>query len=340
VIASTVPSRATPGATAPPPGLATPLQFLKGIGPRRAEQLAKKGLQTVEDALYFVPLRHEDRTTLTPLASLQPGQTATCTGIIRAIGLPPPGRWRHPMTVMLRDDTASATVVFFNPRFLAKVFKRDQRLVVHGKVTRYRGAIVLQHPDWEIVEPGDDERLHAGRWVPVYSTTEGLYPRQLRALMARLVEEFAPSVSEILPAPVLARRNLVGLAPALRDFHFPDTEDARVAARRRLAFDDFLLLQLGFAIMRTRSTRTRGLSINPRGDLAARLRASLPYTLTRAQERVRLLATEIWPLGILCTVPSRSRSRVRRRFTSSTRPPTPAAHSSSASPRASRCWTW
>ena len=276
----------TAGTSPPPTGLATPLQFVKGIGPRRAEQLARKGLETVEDALYFVPLRHEDRTTFTPLESLQPGQLATCTGVITAIGAPPPGRFRHPMTVMLRDDTGFATASFFNARYLARVFQRGQRLIVHGKVTRFRGQIVLQHPDWEIVESGDDERLHAGRLVPVYSTTEGLNPRVLRGIMGKLVETYTADIDEILPAEMLTRLRLVGLVPALRDFHFPQTEEALAAARRRLAFDDFLFLQLGFAILKSRSARTRGLAIRPRGDLVTRLRASFPYQLTGAQERV------------------------------------------------------
>jgi ATP-dependent DNA helicase RecG len=275
-----------PGPSTPPSGLATPLQFVKGIGPRRAEQLARKGLETVEDALYFVPLHHDDRTKFTPLASLQPGQIATCSGVITGLGAPPPGRSRHPLSVMLRDETGFATAVFFNPRYISRVLKRGQRLVMHGRVTRFRGATVLQHPDWEIVESGDDERLHVGRLVPVYSTTEGLNGRVLRGLMWRIVETHAADVPEILPDAVLARRKLVGLAQALRDFHFPETDAALGAAHRRLAFDDFLLLQLGFAILKSRSARTRGVAINPRGDLVHRLKASLPYRLTAAQDRV------------------------------------------------------
>src|SRR6185436_9284840 len=85
VVASTVPSRPISESTAAPAGLATKLQFLKGVGPKRAHLLEKKGLETVEDALYFVPLRHEDRTKLTPLASLQPGQVVTATGVIRML---------------------------------------------------------------------------------------------------------------------------------------------------------------------------------------------------------------------------------------------------------------
>jgi ATP-dependent DNA helicase RecG len=105
-------------------------------------------------------------------------------------------------------------------------------------------------------------------------------------LIARIVEEFAGSVREILPDPVRARRDLVGLSQALRDFHFPATEAALLTARRRLAFDDFLLLQLGFAILRSRSARTRGLAMNPAGQLLARLNQRLPFALTAAQRRV------------------------------------------------------
>ena len=271
---------------APPPGLATPLQFLRGVGPRRAALLEKKGLRTVEDALFFLPLRHEDRTRLTPLRALQPGQTATCSGTIVGLSPPPPGRTRQPFTVMLRDASGHATASWFGWRYLARALERGQRLVLHGRVARYRGAIVLQQPDWEVVEGGEDERLHTGRLVPVYSLTEGLGQRALRALMWRIVDQFASQVAEVLPDAARARRRLVGLAQALADGHFPGTEEALAAARRRLAFDDFLLLQLGLAILRARTTRARGLSLDPRGDLVGRLRARLPYRLTAAQERV------------------------------------------------------
>jgi ATP-dependent DNA helicase RecG len=272
--------------TPAPPGLATPLQFLKGVGPRRAEQLGKKGLQTVEDALFFLPLRHEDRTRLTPLRALQPGQVATCSGTIVGVSPPPPGRARTPFSVLLRDASGYATASWFNAGYLARVFERGQRLVLHGKVARYKGAPVLQQPDWEIVDTGEDDRLHTGRLVPVYSTTEGLPQRALRSLMWRVVDAFAREVPEVLPAAVLARRQLVGLAQALGDAHFPETDAGLAAARRRLAFDDFLLLQLGLAILRSRTTRARGIAMSPRGDLVRRLRAVLPYALTAAQERV------------------------------------------------------
>jgi len=136
------------------------------------------------------------------------------------------------------------------------------------------------------VEAGEDERLHTGRLVPVYSTTEGLHQRALRRLMWSIVEQFAGGVAEILPEPARTRRRLAALPVALRDAHFPENENALATAHRRLAFDDFLFLQLGLAILRSRTTRARGVALNPPGDLVSRLRAALPYRLTSAQERV------------------------------------------------------
>src|SRR5258705_6936922 len=144
--------------TGTPHTLQTPLQFVKGVGPQRASQLERKGLRTVEDALFFVPLRHEDRTRLTPLRALVPGQAATCSGIIVGVSPPPPGRSRVPFTVMLRDQSGYATASWFGWRYLARVLKRRQQLVLHGRGGRYQGAIVLQQPDYQVVENGECER--------------------------------------------------------------------------------------------------------------------------------------------------------------------------------------
>src|SRR5918999_4311295 len=145
--------------TSGPAGLATPLQYLRGIGPRRAALLARKGLHSVEDALYFVPRRHEDRTQLTPLARLQPGQSATCSGVIVGLSPPPPGRPLAPFTAMLRDESGYATASWFRAAYLARVLRRGQRLYLHGRVERYGGALTLRHPEFEIVESEADDRL-------------------------------------------------------------------------------------------------------------------------------------------------------------------------------------
>ncbi len=270
----------------PAPGLATQLQYLKGVGPERARLLARKGLTTVEEALFFLPIRHEDRTRLTSLRSLQVGQVATCTGTIAGISPPPPGRRRAPLVLLLRDAGGYGTATLFGRGWLTRVLQRGQRVILHGKGARFKDKITLQVQDWEVVDSTDDEPIHAGALVPVYSSTEGLPQRALRSLQWRLVEAHAADVAETLPEPLRRRRNLVGLPIALRGAHFPHSEDDRGAAIRRLAFEDFLLLQLGLAILRSRTTRARGIALNPPGALVSGLRAALPWSLTGAQERV------------------------------------------------------
>jgi ATP-dependent DNA helicase RecG len=270
----------------PPTGLATPLQYLKGVGPERARLLGRKGLTTVEDALFFLPIRHEDRTRLTPLRSIRVGEVVTCAGTVAGISPPPPGRTRAPLVLLLRDASGYGTATLFGRGWLTRVLQRGHRLILHGKGARFKDKITLQVQDWELVESDDDEPIHAGALVPVYSSTEGLPQRALRALLWRLVEAHAGDITETLPDTLRRRRDVPGLAEAVRGAHFPQSDAQRQTALRRLAFEDFLLLQLGLAILKSRTTRARGIAMSPPGTLVARLRQALPWPLTAAQVRV------------------------------------------------------
>jgi ATP-dependent DNA helicase RecG len=285
------PTNPTPGGGPVPAAVAGPrtrLEALPGVGPQRAKLLAKLGLVTIEDALCrHLPTRHEDRSQITPLGRVTVGDARTCAGTIAGISPPPRGRPRVPLSVMIRDASGFLSCAWFNQPYLARVFKRGQYLIVHGRVQPYgRGPLQMLVKDYEVVEDGEDETLHTGRLVPVYPATEGLTQRPLRRLMKRLVDGWSGEVEDPLPEPVRARRDLMPLSLAIRGAHFPDTEPQRAAARRRLVFDDFFLLETGLAIRRHREGRRRGLAINPPGKLARLLLASLPYTLTPAQERV------------------------------------------------------
>jgi ATP-dependent DNA helicase RecG len=205
---------------------------------------------------------------------------------VTGISPPPPGRGRQPLVILLRDASGFATASVWGRPWIARAVQRGQRMIVHGRGARYRDKITLQVQEWETVDAADDEPIHAGALVPVYSTTEGLPQQALRSLLWRLVEAHVHEVEEMLPDAVRARRGLLPLADAVRGAHFPGSEAERAAGVGRLVFDDFLLLQLGLAILRSRTTRQKGIAIRPRGDLLARLRACLPFALTAAQERV------------------------------------------------------
>ena len=270
------------------PGAQTALADLPGIGPQRAKLLAKLDLVTIEDALVrHLPLRHEDRSQVIPLGRITVGEARTCAGTIAGISPPPRGRGRMPLVVTIRDASGFLNCAWFNQPYLARVLKRGQRLIVHGKVQPYgRGPLQMLVKDFEVVEDGEDEPLHAGRLVPVYPLTEGLTQRPLRRLMKRLVDGWADRLEDPLPDRVRTARGLVALPQAIAAAHFPESEGEQGAARRRLVFDDFFLLEIGLAIRRQREGRRRGLAMNPTGSLVRRLRASLPYSLTAAQERV------------------------------------------------------
>ncbi|MBI4561302.1 MAG: DNA helicase RecG, partial [Candidatus Rokubacteria bacterium] len=120
-------------------GLLTLLQYLKGVGPQRARLLSRLGLFTVEDALFFVPARHEDRSRLTPFRSLAPGVAQACSGVVVWVSPAARGKRKVPFSALLRDGSGYLTAVWFNQPYLEKVLKRGQRLILYGKVTRFRG---------------------------------------------------------------------------------------------------------------------------------------------------------------------------------------------------------
>jgi ATP-dependent DNA helicase RecG len=214
------------------------------------------------------------------------GEVVTTSGTVAGISPPPPGRNRAPLVLLVRDASGYGTATLFGRGWLTRVLQRGQRLILHGKGARFKDKITLQVQDWELVESDDDEPIHVGALVPVYSTTEGLPQRALRALQWRLVEAHAREIVETLPEALRRRRGLPGLSDAVRGAHFPRDEPERQTAMRRLAYEDFLLLQLGLAILRSRTTREQGIAMRPPGTLVARLREALPWSLTAAQQRV------------------------------------------------------
>src|SRR5258705_8464305 len=156
--------------------LATPLQFLKGVGPRRAADLANAGLVTVEDLLYRFPIRYEDRSRLQPIASLKPGQTASLSARILSCGL---RSTRRPgfkiFEALIGDPSGALRATWLNQPFLRDVFARGQHVVLYGLVEmRGHGGLQIINPQYEILDEEDSETIHTGRIVPVYEKTDAV----------------------------------------------------------------------------------------------------------------------------------------------------------------------
>ncbi|MGH7823355.1 MAG: ATP-dependent DNA helicase RecG [Candidatus Binatia bacterium] len=285
--------RRTSGPTGPALELlARPAQFVKGVGPRRAEQLARLGLETVEDVLYHLPFRYEDRRRLVPIAELRAGEPATCVAEIVALGEKRVGRQGRRMLEGLASDASGVlSLAWFHriPYFAARL-KRGQRVVLHGRVETGYGRRRMVHPEIEILE-GEEGEL--GRVVPVYEKPTDMTVGAMRKVVHATLDELGDRIPSVLPPEVASRQGLEDLAAAMREVHAPggdfSVEEWNVgasAAHRSIVFDELFFLQLGMLMRRRAVAEEPGISFRPGGGLERRLRAALPFRLTGAQERV------------------------------------------------------
>lgn len=288
-------------AIAPPPAGSLwnlPVQFVHGVGPKRARLLEHLGIVTVEDALWFLPWRYEDRSVVTPIARLAPGIESTICGIVLACSAT--RTYRRGMTlvrVRIQDDTGTLPVVYFNQPYLEEMFPPGTRVMMSGRVTAGRGGwtdLQMESPQYEVIGEAEDAVLHVGRIVPIYHETKGLTSRQIRSLMKVMLDEYLSAVEELLPTGMQRKYGFSGIHTAIADVHFPPPGTDLVAldrgtttAHQRLAFEECLVLELALA-MRQRSMKEdrKGIRFQVDTPLTAELGRRLPFQLTPAQERV------------------------------------------------------
>ena len=277
--------------------LSNPIQFVKGVGPRLAEILEKKGVRTIEDALYFLPRCYEDRRHLKKISQLRTGERETGFGEILLSGsVYYQGRRRRVFEAVVGDGSGSISLKWFygNERYLRGRFKKGNRLIFSGEVRWFNGQREIHHPDVEMVD-GDIEEdyLNFKRIVPVYSETEGLHQRTLRKILKTILEEVGDELSSPIPKEVLERQRLIGFPEAVRYVHFPP-DDAplemlnrhRSEGHRRIIFDEFFFLELGLAMKKRKKGLEPGFSFRAKGDLSRQLRNLLSFRLTKSQEKV------------------------------------------------------
>ncbi len=262
------------------------MQYLRGVGPARAALLARLGIETVHDLLLHLPRRHEDRRNPTPLSRLTEGIEQAAIVRVETVRTIRTRRGTTLVRAGVVDATGAAHAVWFNQPYLAGRLPRGQLVSLFGRVERIGRGLQFVSPEVEPLEP-DAEPWNVGRLVPFYPATEGLPQRALRSIVREALTGFAEALTDVLPAALRREHHLPGLREALWAAHFPDDEPSQVAARRRLAFEELLILQLG--ILRQRRTlelTPRGAVYGQPGDLVPRFVASLPFPLTRAQQRV------------------------------------------------------
>ena len=273
------------GGIAPPVTLLTPVTYLKGVGPRRAEMLARLGITTAGDLLLHVPRRYEDATTVLPVSRAQPGHDVTVLGRVISKGIIPTRRGLKIFQAVIQDASGLLEIGWPGQPHLDRSIAIGDVLLLSGPVRVFHGRQLAPR---EFVNLGpDDSGTAGGRVLAVYPTTDGLPTKLLRQLVDTHLDALLPQITDPLPPQVLATAGVPPLPEALRLVHRPGSVKEAERGRARLAFEELFCVQLLHrrANQLERSAR-EGITFVNRRKLTTALKAQLPFTLTSAQVRV------------------------------------------------------
>jgi ATP-dependent DNA helicase RecG len=264
--------------------------------------LAKRGVNTVEDALYLLPHRYEDRREVQAIARLRPGLTEVFSGKVLSADMTATKGGRRFFEVVISDGTGSVTLKWFNsnPTFMKRVWRVDRVGVFTGEVTQFGYQREVHHPEAEWLEAGKSvtdvlaaDPVNFGRIVPVYPLTDGLSQKVMRRVMKEVVDGFLADIRELIPRQILEPLNLPGLRESLRNVHLPapemsldDLNAGKTPDHRALAFDEFFFWELGLALKRSGVTLEEGIAFQVTHRYTKQLARMLPFELTAAQRRV------------------------------------------------------
>ena len=274
---------------------AAPITRIRGVGPRNQEKLAKIGITTLQDILFHLPLRYQDRTRVLPIGSLRAGEQAVVEGVVEAADIRY-GR-RRSLLVRLADGSGgSLTLRFFHFSSQQKAgLVRGARLRCYAEVRKGPVGLEMVHPEYQLLADGDTAPVEE-TLTPVYPTTDGMHQLTWRGMteqVLQLLEQTPEALPDWLPGPVRRRFQLPDLATAVRYLHrpppaasLPELQDGRHPAQRRLVFEELLAHQLSLRELRRRQRRTRAPVLAGDGRLRQRLLGQLRFQLTPAQQRV------------------------------------------------------
>ncbi len=273
------------------------MQFIKGVGPRKAILLEKLHLTSIEDCLYFLPFRFEDRTQFKKISQAVPGEYVTLTGEVLSSGTIFMGRRKRVFEAIIQDETGIIRAKWFrfNETYMKEKFQTGQKIILSGKPTlNNRSGLEIIHPETEQESGENVSSLEIGKIVPVYHVTDGLHLKSMRAIIKNVLDKYLPLAEEFLPDDLIQRHNFPSRSEALAKSHFPEQGSClkeldafKTPAQRRLVFEELFLIQLGLAFRKNRAGEERtGLVFKTRGELIKRFVKLLPFTLTGAQKKV------------------------------------------------------
>ena len=260
------------------------VQYLKGVGPKRAALLAGLGIRTVGDALQYFPRKYVDRGDVVPVARVKADRDQTVRA--RVVDMRSHGPWAgNRLEALIADDSGEMRAIWFHARFLAKALETDAEYLFYGRVGRYKGRLQMQHPRFERIQ-ADAKAPARGGILVEYPTTEGVQQASLLKLTDEALRVGLPLAKETLPEEMRQRLGLVDLPQALRLIHRPASMAEVTVARRRLIFGEFFLMELAVALRRRsiKSLHNAPVIAAPE-KVDARIRARFPFRFTAAQDK-------------------------------------------------------
>jgi len=265
--------------------LQVPLSSIKGIPPRFIKSLGKLKILTIKDLLWHFPSRYEDFSEIIPIANLEPGQQVTVQGVVEDIKMRRSFRRRLVVIeAVIRDDSGTIKAVWFNQPYLVNTLRPGRAANFSGKVSVGENEIYLSHPAYEMVTSGKTEMNHTGRLVPVYHETRGLTSRGIRYLVQPILKNVG-YIPEWIPDETLESADFPEINDALRDIHFPENEEAALAAKKRFSFEDLFLLQLMNIRQKLKLAQEKAPPIKTDVEELKKITEALPFQLTLSQKK-------------------------------------------------------
>lgn len=266
-------------------GLTTPIQYLKGIGPKRAEQFARIGVKTVGDLLFLVPRRYLDRSQILPISRLRVGDEATVIGRILGATARRTRQGKDLVQILVRDGSDVIEVLWFNRPDLKARFKAGQQILISGRVSAFR-HLQFVNPSFELLE-GKTDFSYSSTIIPVYPLTEGLSIWVIRRAVATALEKYGQFLEETLSPEIREHYRFPDIHTAVKAVHFPRSRAVAEKARERLIYDELFFFQLLLALRRLKSKSVRKPQpLVDRERLTKRFVVQLGFSLTRAQKKV------------------------------------------------------
>lgn len=264
--------------------LLTPVQYLKGVGPQRAELLERLGLRRAVDLLFFFPRGYQDMSELRAIPQLEENVPVSVCGTVEEIDDRNTGTGRSMLGVLIRQETQFLRSLWFNQPHMRQKFNVGQRVLLSGKPRLNGLRWEMTHPRVEILAVGEDPP--SGRILPTYSLTEGLTQPALRRIVGSIVELYADFVEEVLPESFLIEKKLPSIATALRQVHAPSDNEQLEQARHRFIYQELFFMQLALGLRRHKlQLEQRSPALPATAKIDARIRRLFPFELTADQQR-------------------------------------------------------